>query len=399
MYKLLIADDESRIRKGLRSCMDWNKFNIQIAGEAEDGKMALKLAKDICPEIILLDICMPFINGLEVITRLKDINQYCMIIIITGFDEFEYTHQALKLKVFDYILKPVNMDNLKNVILKAVQELSKIEKQRDYSEWTNRKLNENSSDLKQIFLNNWLNGELTAQKVINELEFFQIKLDGNIGMVVIKVIERFNLEVSTRSFDKKLLGFAIENIACELLGEVVLAFHDDNNNIVVICNADNIIGWGNIESEIIDKIYFYLHRMVLIEKEKIIANILDVKNVYKKMVVNINKKAKYKPIVILAIKYIDDNYNVNDFNIETVADKLKVSSSYISKLLKQEIGLGFVDYLTYVRIKKSIFLMEDPTIKIYEVAEMVGYSNQHYFCKIFKKIIGISPKEYQGGGL
>ncbi len=399
MYKLLIADDESRIRKGLKNCMDWEKLNIQIVAEAEDGKMALKLAKEIHPEIILLDICMPFFNGLEVITRLKDINEHCIIIIITGFDEFEYTHEALKLKVFDYILKPVNVDNLKDVILKALQELSKIEKQRDYSEWTNRKLDENLNDLKRTFLNNWLNGELTAPQVIKELEFFEIKLHGNIVILVIKVIEKLDLEVSIRKLDVKLINFGIINIVCELLDKVVLTFDDDDNNIVVICNADNSIVWGNIENEIKDKIYFYIHRMVLIEQKKLFTNVLEIKNTYREIKKTINQKIKYKPIVILAMKYIDEDYNVDDFNIEVVADKLKVSSSYLSKLLKQEIGLGFIDYLTFVRIKKSISLMEDPTIKIYQVSEMVGYSNQHYFCKIFKKIMGISPKEYQGGNL
>ena len=400
MYKLLIADDESRIRKGLKNSIDWNELNIQVVGEAENGKVVLNLVEQMHPDIILLDICMPFFSGLEIITRLKKLDEHCMIIIITGYDEFEYMHEALKLKVFDYILKPVKIDNLKDVILKALQELSKIEKLKDYSEWTNRKLDENLNDLKQTFLNNWLNGELTALQVIKELEFFQIKLHGNIVILVIKVIEKFNLEVCIRSWDRKLVNFAITNIVCELLGKVVLTFDDDNNNIVVVCNADNIIGWGNMENEIRDKIYFYIHRMVLIEQKKILTNILEIKNYYKEMVKSINRKTKYKPIVILAMQDIDENYNVNDFSIETVSYHLKVSSSYLSKLLKQEIGLGFIDYLTLVRIKKSIALMEeDPTIKIYQVSEMVGYSNQHYFCKIFKKIMGISPKEYQGGNL
>ncbi len=268
MYKLLIADDESRIRKGLKNSIDWNKLNIEVIGEAEDGKMALKLAGQMHPEIILLDICMPFINGLEVVTRLKEIEKYCIIIIITGFDEFEYTHEALKLKVFDYILKPVNIDNLKDVILKATYELSKIEKKRDYLEWTNRKLDENLSDLKQTFLNNWLSGELTEEQVIRELDFFQIKFDGNIGIVVVKIIEKFNLVLSSRIWDRKLLNFAVENIACELLSEFVLTFIDEDNNVVVIGNADKIIGWNDVENEIKDKIYFYIHRRVLIEQKK-----------------------------------------------------------------------------------------------------------------------------------
>ncbi len=101
----------------------------------------------------------------------------------------------------------------------------------------------------------------------------------------------------------------------------------------------------------------------------------------------------------MAIRYIDVNYYLNDFSLGDVAEKFSVSSSYLSKLLKQEVGLSFIDYLTMFRIKKSICMMDDPKLKIYEIARAVGYNNQHYFCKAFKKVMGVAPTEYRGGGL
>jgi two-component system response regulator YesN len=104
VYKLLIADDEAKIRRGLRNVLDWNELNIIVVGEAEDGEIALEKTEKLKPDLILLDICMPFLNGLELIRKIKETEHNCIIIIITGHDEFEYMHEALKLKVFDYLL-------------------------------------------------------------------------------------------------------------------------------------------------------------------------------------------------------------------------------------------------------------------------------------------------------
>jgi two-component system response regulator YesN len=399
MYKLLIADDEAIIRKGLRNSINWNELNIEIVGEAEDGEIALKLASELNPHIIMLDICMPFLNGLELIKRLKEANQKCIIIIITGYDQFEYMHEALKLKVFDYILKPVNRENLKDTISKVVQELSKMEQKRNYLDWTNKQVDENLNALRQSFLDNWLKGKLTCQKVMEELNFLKINFEESIGIIAIKVVEKFKLELYIKNWDKELLHFAVINIAYDLLKEFkpVVTFIDEDSNIIIFTNKVNNSKWCDIGNEIEEKIYCYLHYIVVIEQNKILNGIDGVENSYKEVVHNINKKTQYKPVILLTMKYIDINYRVNDLNLQNVADQFNVSPSYLSKLLKQETGISFSDYLTNTRIKKAICFMEDPRMKIYEVAESVGYSNQHYFCKAFKKVIGFSPTEYRGG--
>lgn len=399
MYKLIIADDEARIRRGLRKSISWSELNIEVIGEAEDGEIALKLAKEKMPNIMLVDICMPFVNGLELIKKLKDIAENCIIIIITGFDEFEYIHEALKLKVFDYILKPVSRDNLKETILKAVNELNKIEEKKSYLEWANKQLDENLNALRTSFLNKWLNGTLEYEEVIKQLNFFNISLGKSIGMIAIRIIERLGLDMKSSGWDKELINFAIINIASELLGkpESIISFIDEDNNIIIISNVTNTEEWFKIGNEIGEKVHSYIHCTVSIEQRKILNDVLEVKNAYKDLINEVNKKRNYKPVVLLAIKYIDSNYFLSHFSLDSMAENLNLSSSYLSKLLKQETGLSFIDYLTSVRIRRAIDIMSDPTIKIYQIAELVGYNNQHYFCKAFKKITGFSPKEYRGG--
>lgn len=399
MYRLIIADDEARIRKGLRNSINWNELNIEIIGEAEDGEIALEIAKEKMPDMMLVDICMPFVNGLELIKQLKDITENCIIIIITGFDEFEYIHEALKLKVFDYILKPVNRDNLKDIILKAVNELNKIKEKKNYLEWANKQLDENLNALKTSFFNKWLNGNLEYEYIVKQLKFFNINLGKHIGMAAIRITERLNLDVHSNSWERELINFAVINIASELLGEPksVVSFIDEDNNIIIISNIEDIEEWFRIGNEIIEKVQFYTHYAISIEQRKILNDILGVKNTYKDIIQDVNKKRNYKPVVLLAIKYIEANYSLNHLNLDRVAEKLNLSPSYLSKLLKQETGLSFIDYLTNVRIKRAIDIMGNPTMKIYQVAEFVGYNNQHYFCKAFKKVMGFSPTEYRGG--
>ena len=115
-------------------------------------------------------------------------------------------------------------------------------------------------------------------------------------------------------------------------------------------------------------------------------------------------KSELKPNLKLSFfkqkakQYIENNYFKEELSLEDVARDIKVSASYLSRVLKQETGTSFIDYLTQVRVKMAIQLMTDPSMKIYEIAERVGYNSQHYFSTAFKKVLGVSPVEYKKGG-
>ncbi|QAA30265.1 response regulator [Clostridium manihotivorum] len=398
MWKLLVADDEPKIRRGIVGLFDWSSLNIQVIGQAEDGEVALKIIEEERPDIILLDICMPFLSGLDLVEKIRSRLSTSIIIIISGYDEFAYAQKALKLKVFDYILKPIDSDMLGNVIDKAIKELNKIKEERSYLDWSNKQIEDNSEALKQSFLSNWVNGRLNYEQLLDELNFFDIKFNNNLGIMVLTVVERLSLVVSGNNWQKKTLNFAITNIVSEVLSNwtTVLAFVDDEDNIVIIMDTENNLEWFGLCSLIEEKIYNYLHYTVIVEQKRV-NNILSITESYKAIIEGIARKVKYKPVVLLAIRYINKNYFVNDLNLEKVAEEFEVNPSYLSKLLKQQTGMSFIDYVTNIRINKAMCIMEDPSVKIYEVAELVGYSNQHYFCKAFKKVTGFSPSEYRGG--
>ena len=399
MWKLVVADDEPKIRRGIENILDWHELNIDIVGEAEDGEIALEVIKEKKPHIILLDINMPFLNGLNLLQKLKDINNKSIVIIISGYDDFSYAQKALQYNVFDYILKPVNKKSMEEIITKAIYKLNEIEKENNYLEWINKQLTENMNVLKKTFFSEWLNNKLSDEQVLKEMEFFNIEFGKNIGIMVVKLVDKLNIEIIDKKWNTELLEFAIANLLNDKFKEsnVKFIFDDDKKNIILVNKIDDMFEWITLGNELEVEIYKYLKCNVIIEQANVSSGILKIKDVYLKIINSVNEKKKCSPMALLTIKYIEENYYLNDLNINDISDKLEVTSSYLSKLLKKETGLSFIDYLTNIRIKKAMYIMEDPTIKIYDVAELVGYSNQHYFCRAFKKVVGVSPTEYKRG--
>ncbi|WP_160693332.1 response regulator [Clostridium sp. C2-6-12] len=399
MWKLVVADDEPKIRRGIVNLLNWEALNIEIVGEAEDGEIALEVIGEKKPDIILLDINMPFLNGLNLLEKLKEINNKSIVIIISGYDDFHYAQKALQLNVFDYILKPVSKKNMEEIVIKAVNKLNAEEKEHNYLEWVKKQLNQNMDVLKNNFFGKWLNNKLADEDVLKEMRFFNVDLGNSIGLIVLKLYDKLNIDIVDKKWNSELLRFAIINLLSDELKEtnVEFIFDDDRKNIIVVSNIVDMLEWINIGKHLEAEIFKYLKCNVIIEQANVAGGILKVKEVYLNMINKVNEKKKCSSIVLLSIKYIEQNYYLNELNINNISEKLEVSASYLSKLLKKETGLSFIDYLTNIRIKKAMYILEDPTVKIYDVAELVGYSNQHYFCRAFKKVVGISPTEYKRG--
>ena len=107
MYRVMLIDDEVSVRKLLRATIDWKVLGMEIVGEASSGIEAVNIMDDLHPDIVFVDICMPFMNGIEfaklAAKRYKDL----MIIILTAFDEFEYARECIGIGVAEYLLKPI----------------------------------------------------------------------------------------------------------------------------------------------------------------------------------------------------------------------------------------------------------------------------------------------------
>ncbi len=108
MYKVLIAEDTSLIRRGIISMVHWEQHNCILAGEAENGKDAIKMLDTLSPDLILLDVKMPYIDGIKVLDYITESQINVKVIMISGYSNFEYVKHALRSNTVDYILKPIH---------------------------------------------------------------------------------------------------------------------------------------------------------------------------------------------------------------------------------------------------------------------------------------------------
>jgi two-component system response regulator YesN len=252
MLKVLVVEDEDIPRKGLVHMVDWAKLDCCVAGEAKDGREGLALIAKLRPDLVITDVRMPFMDGIEMLRQ--SISEFSYeALIVSGFDEFGYAQQAISLGVSDYLLKPIDMKALSATVKKIG---AKIKEKR-------------------------------------ELLWYYPKKDDK--------------------FDREIL------------------------------NAEPMR-----------------------TKNRNVAAILD---------------------------YVERHY-ADKVCIEDICREIGVSSTYLGTQFKRETNCTFNSYLNRYRILRSLELLKSGDLRVYEIADSVGFRDYKYFAQVFKKLMGCSPLEF-----
>lgn len=391
-YKVLVADDEWIIRKGIISCLEkYEEF--EVVAEAEDGEMALELAQDQHIDTFFIDITMPFMSGLEFVEALRKIQPDALVVIITGYDRFEYAKEAIILGVFDYILKPIQEDVFDDMIHRLLDLLNKLQRSEHYLSWANARLSENRKSLISTFLQKWLNNRLTKEEIVKECDYLKINIPKEYTLILIK-LEYLETEDIKNQWNDDLLFFVAQNIAKEIFDRIdnEISCRDDFGNVVLVCRHCKDTEEKKAEYEEMLRTCFPVRCHTAWEDEREPA---ELGNAYQRAILQLKNLSGGSPIVRDMKLIIEKNYGKKDFSLQDMVTQLNLSAQYLSKVFNREMGCTLVDYLTNLRIRKSIELLQDSDRKIYEVAEAVGYSTQHYFSNVFKKKLGISPVDFR----
>ena len=534
MYKVLIIDDESIIRKGIKNIINWKQLDCEVCADASDGIEGIDLIKKYLPEIIITDIRMPGLDGLNMIKQVRGIVPYSKIIILTGYRDFDYVQEAIKCGAFDFLLKPSKIEELTAVLSRAVNEIN--DQKIRHMEIDRFKLlfEQSIPILREKLLYDIIYGLNTNEaEIVEKTKLFNI----NIRNFVLVVMENDYDEKSTSSqYDKHLYQFGIVNsfeeifaeryevmsimlnssrvgfiiqkpdrsaldivevsekcgylqevinngfgftvtIAVsssgespmelpeklkECLGSLEYKSYMGNNSIIQYSDLNSFFRYEDYstldkyQKQLLESIKsgneglvkvttqnisryvttnkininymknFYYTTLSSInnirisvsaievdkkhEEGKDIASLLklieksesaeELNSLLEEVAIKIAEKVNnynnksIKLILRKAIDYIHDHYN-EQVTLNEVAENIYVSTFYISRMFKKELGKSFVDYLNDVRIEKSKELLKDVRYKTYEVAEIVGISDPHYFSKLFKKYSGMTPSEYR----
>jgi two-component system, response regulator YesN len=396
-WKVLIADDEPIIREGLREAVKWDEFQMEIVAEAEDGEEALELALHHSIHVLFVDLTMPIMDGITLMKHIREKLPKCRIVVVTGHDEFSYAQEAIRLQVDDYILKPTNPKQLYEVVSKITEGLEADLEQHEHFELLSKQIRKNFSLIREQFCRAWIDGEMTEKEIIAQLQFLQLPPSCPNRLAIIYWGEFFANQLFLNEKDKQLFFYAIENIVFELLSSYEKVLFRDAFGFIVLCI------WGNVAEEMFTElekaIKQYLNVKVSIYTETVEGAFAQVSNVYERCKAIIYKESYISPIVRRAKQYIQEHFSNPNLTLEYVAQSLNVSPVYLSRTIKKELGISFVNLLTDIRIKKAIQLLISTNLTINEISEQVGYDTQHYFSTAFKKVVGISPNQYRKGAL
>ena len=165
-YKAFFVEDEIVTREGIRDNVDWQGHGFEFCGEAPDGEIALPLLQTAQPDVLITDIKMPFMDGLELCKIVHERMPWMKIIILSGHDEFEYAQEAIKLGVTEYLLKPVTAQDLHHVLQRIAAQLEQEKRAQAQLQQLKHQVEENRAALREKLLFNLVVGAISPAEAI-----------------------------------------------------------------------------------------------------------------------------------------------------------------------------------------------------------------------------------------
>jgi two-component system response regulator YesN len=251
-YKVFLVEDEIVTREGIRDNVDWRSVGFEFCGEAPDGEIALPLIESTQPDVIITDIRMPFMDGLQLCKIIREHFPWMKVIILSGHDEFNYAQAAVKLGVTEYLLKPVSVTDLHAVLERLVVMLDRDRKEAQDLKRLRNQVDNNLQMLRQQFLLQLLMGAMSSNEAHEQSQQLGIDLIANYYLVVLIKIE---LCESSLPFDYGDYR-QVESLISSLVGtnqDILLAQKDMEELALLIKGntAEQLIQEGTFITELI----------------------------------------------------------------------------------------------------------------------------------------------------
>lgn len=480
MYKVLLVDDEYMILQGLKMIIDWESLGFEVTATAKTGQEALECLSKQKIDVMISDVNMPGMTGLELIETAKKDYPNLQTLILSGFQEFSYVKKAIELEAKAYLLKPVDKTELQAKMRNHKQSLDaqKAEsvRQSSYREslvslWLADELNEKDylqlvdeaakkdiSGYTVLYLEckNWCQ-DLEDFFVASQQPFCIRRDAEKKSYIAILLGERNHI----KTFVSHLQEEFAEEVKQTILGETVTewenvyeSYHQVRRSLFYNSEISSATIKSNSKIEMPESRlqFFSFNKALMIGDEPTIISKLeeifeemkalkfspeDVKHVsfllfsdiyrqfpildqltYQAMLHAIHEsqfideilselkkvlqltsrnqhpQKRYSDLVSQTVQCIQKQYK-EELTLKVVADRLHVNGVYLGQCFKHETERSFAQYLNQVRIQKAQQLLLYSSLTINEIAYDTGYNTNHYFIKMFKKLNGLSPKEFR----
>ncbi|OAS16671.1 response regulator transcription factor [Paenibacillus oryzisoli] len=454
MYRLLIADDEALEREGIEWIVGRMMPDTFEVIHAENGRTAIQKADEHRPHIILMDIRMPGIQGLEALREIKEGHPQTKMVLVTAYEQFEYAREALSLGVKDYLVKPAKRDEIVELLQRLVAEIEQEGQKRDGELAMRDKyfqlLPLAETEMALVIMSDPVN-ETDAGYLADILE---LSIEQGCGLVLALPELRYTTdqEVSTakkkiyetvKTFTKAYLKNRVGCVVSSMVHWHMAIFLVDRaqldskvlreeaaslgaklvEHLQQVRGIDVNIGLGSIRLEMEGIRTSYFEAVFAATYDKKWGNLRSFEELkgrpavgqlslaeprtidnatnrtYVELAIRrIREEREYQTWTVLdrALSYIHEKLQA-DISLEDVAELVHLNPHYFSKVFKQQTGETFIDYVTRLRIEKAKELIGEGQLSLKEVCYLVGYKDPNYFSRVFKKVTGVTPTEYRTG--
>lgn len=351
MWKVMLADDEPYIREGLEKLIDWDSLNCKIVLSASNGPQLLAAVREDPPDLLILDIKMPKMDGFEVMEKLAEEGIEIPTILLTAYSDFALAQKAIQHGVVDYVVKSSAFDD----IPKAVNRVQ-------------AKYEETAAQSYRLVILSPVADVPSMRRFyktsLKGLEFRSLEMGSSEAVLLITEKNKDSME-QIRACCTKLIAFGRSFLGVEMTAVCSWAFHH-KREYGQIYQQMKQSDPGTPDSE----------GLCLLERE------------------TAGQKGSGRTLLADVQLYIREHYQ-EKITLADIAEATHVSPGYLSRYYKNRTGEKLFDTINAMRIDKAKALLENGCRKIYEVASATGFDDTAYFSKVFKKYAGCSPKEYE----
>lgn len=240
MYKLMLVDDEAIARKNVINKIHWNEYGFEIVCEAENGEEAFEMFETYLPDVVITDIKMPFMNGLQLSEKILKKYPFTKIIVLTGFDEFEYAKKGVDLHVMNYILKPITSKELIKILKEVKEKLDlEIRKRRDFQR-LKEYYDKSYPLMKDKFLEALVKGEYVQEDIYKWLDYYKVDLKGKMFLISVIKIDNFYKERKNINFEEtEFKKISLLNMVTEVNSRNNIGIFFLMNNHAVVISKTN----------------------------------------------------------------------------------------------------------------------------------------------------------------
>lgn len=387
MISIALIDDEESSLRLMRGIVDWDDLGYSIAGTASDGLEGLELFQAHKPEVIIVDIRMPIMDGLEFIKEIRKTNAGVKIIILSAHGEFDYAQKAIDLGVSAYLLKPLNEEKLTEILITLKKEL---EKERSLRTHPMIRSLEDSEALAHFYDEDMTGQGRNPGDLDGSLPFRSLA-DSYLLEHQLILVEK--MQIRDLSY---VLNF-VENSFHKFVEEHIDPIQVFEFCVIIEALLKKVIHKLDPEGSWEPSAEYSLfpeHTAVLSSRQlkQRLNGLLMEGLAYVKQK---HEQSRNGSVIWKAKAYALQHFHDKRFSIQETAEFVGLSKSHFSKIYKEYTGENFWDFVIKLKMEKAKFELKNSNKTHYEIAQLIGYESEYHFSRIFTKTLGISPSQFR----